>query len=229
VRRASDGLRRARCYYQREMPGEPYSATFVADGERAWIIGFNRQSIAAIGAAPFCYTGASTCEIDGRIAASLRHSLDLLVRVTDLRGLCGVDFLLDGDACTLLEVNPRPTATFELYDPDFAEGLVHWHIRSFAGPLPEFGARLRERPLEHRAYAIVFAQGAMQIPAEAVFAPWLRDLPSAGVIQAGAPVLSVFADADTPALARQLLHERQQQAHAMLARWTIASQRRCEA
>jgi len=75
----------------------------------------------------------------------------------------------------------------------------------------------------------VFAQGAMQIPAEAVFAPWLRDLPSAGVIQAGAPVLSVFADADTPALARQLLHERQQQAHAMLARWTIASQRRCEA
>ena len=229
VRRASDGLRRARCYYQREMPGEPCSVTFMADGERAWIIGFNRQSIAAIGAAPFCYMGASTCEMGAVPAATLQRSLDRLVRATELRGLNGVDFLLDGDACMVLEVNPRPTATFELYDADFAEGLVHWHIRSFDGPLAEFGVRLRERTLKHRAYAIVFAQGAMQIPVEAAFVPWMRDLPSAGVVQAGAPVLSVFADADTPALARQLLQERQQQVHAMLARWAIGSQQRCEA
>ena len=96
-----------------------------------------------------------------------------------------------------LEVNPRPTATFELYDPDYAQGLVDWHVRSFAGPLADFPDRHAQAPASARACAIVYAEHVAARPrrtrtsrAGAAICRWAE----AGS-QPGAPVLSVFAEA----------------------------------
>ena len=180
VRRAQRASAHPRAYYQREVPGRALSATFLADARRAWVLGFNALAFRTLGDAPFCYAGASTCSVDPAFERDVQARLDRLVRVTGLRGLNGIDFLLDGSDVHALEVNPRPTATFELYDPDYAQGLVDWHVRSFAGPLRDFPDKHAQGERSARAYAIVYAEHVVRVPDDADFPSWCRDLPDGG-------------------------------------------------
>jgi uncharacterized protein len=230
VRRAQRRSARARAYYQREAPGRAMSVTFLADAERAWLLGFNALAFRALGDAPFCYAGASTCSVDPAMERDLQARLDRLVRMAGLRGLNGFDFLLDGREIWALEVNPRPTATFELYDPDYVEGLVDWHVRSFTGALPGFPTLSARGRTLARACAIVYADRVVQVPRDADFPRWCRDLPMAGSsIQAGAPVLSVFAEADGELLAQRLLEQRQRDVRLLLERWQADAPCECPA
>jgi predicted ATP-grasp superfamily ATP-dependent carboligase len=173
--------------------------------------------------------------VDHALAAEVQRRLDRLVRVTGLRGLNGLDFLLEGAdssarEITALEVNPRPTATFELYEADFAEGLVHWHIRSFAGPLPEFAERLQQRVPHPCAYRVLYAENSVQVPDNVTFTNWCRDLPVAGsAIPPGAPVLSVFADGPSESDVLHLLEARERQMQQMLRRWRADASAACAA
>jgi uncharacterized protein len=230
VRRAQRTSARAHAYYQREAPGGALSVTFLADAERAWVLGFNALAFRSMGGAPFCYAGASTCSVDPGIERDLQARLDRLVRVTGLRGLNGFDFLLDGSEVWALEVNPRPTATFELYDPDTVEGLVAWHVRSFAGPLRGFPRLPAGGRRPARACAIVYADQRLRVPCDADFPGGCRDLPMAGSsIHAGAPVLSVFAEAENEVLAQRLLQQRQRDVQLLLERWQADAPCECPA
>ncbi len=230
VRRAQQASAHARAYYQREAPGRALSVTFLADAQRAWVLGFNALASHAQGDAPFCYAGAGTCSLDPALEREVHARLDRLVRVTGLRGLNGVDFLLEGADLYALEVNPRPTATFELYDPDYAHGLVDWHVRSFAGPLSGFPDRHAQGRRPARAFSIVYAQQVVRVPQDADFPGWCRDLPAGGTtIQPGAPVLSVFAEAQSDVLVQPLLQHRQQQVQRMLQRWRVDTSCECPA
>jgi predicted ATP-grasp superfamily ATP-dependent carboligase len=230
VRRAHRASAHARAYYQREAPGRALSVTFLADAQQAWVLGFNALAFRTMGDAPFCYAGASTCSVEAALEREVQARLDRLVRVTGLRGLNGLDFLLDGRDVCALEVNPRPTATFELYDPDYAQGLVDWHVRSFAGLLPGFPGQPAEGQRPARACAIVYAEQVVRVPCDAELPSWCRDLPAGGnAIQAGAPVLSVFAEARSEVLVQRLLQQRQQDVQLLLERWQADAPSECPA
>lgn len=221
---------RSGAYYQRRLTGRPVSVTFLADAERAWVLGFNAQSFHGVGKSPFCYAGASTCMLEPELAAEVQVRLDRLVRVVGLRGLNGLDFLLDGASIAALEVNPRPTATFELYEDDFPEGLVRWHIRSFAGPVPDFRDRLQRRQACARSYAVLYAERPLRVPDDVSYPGWCRDLPTGGsLIAPGAPVLSVFAAGEDAAAAQRCLQQRQHAMQRMLLQWHVDTGASCEA
>ncbi len=228
VRRAGQAAPHGRAYYQREVAGRPVSVTFLADARRAWVLGFNALRVRGVDASPFCYAGAATCSLEPALEREVQARLDRLVRLTGLRGLNGVDFLVDGSELCALEVNPRPTATFELYDPDYAEGLVAWHVRSFAEPCIDFPARPASGRRAARACAIVYAEHALCVPAGAQFPAWCRDVPVTGSrIVPGAPVLSVFAEASDEAAVERLLGERRSQVLQRLERWRDDARAEC--
>lgn len=207
VRPAGIGRASAGSYFQRFAPGDPCSALFLADGRRAFVIGFNRQWTApAAGDLSFLYAGAvGRLTFPPAFEADLLAKLDALVAATGLVGLNGLDFLLHDGAWSALEVNPRPTATMELYDPDFPLGLLEWHIRAAQGQLPE-------PPAPHgpaRAHVIVFAPASWQVPSSFKFPGWCRDLPEDGVsFSTGDPVCTVHAVAATSDQAWALARER---------------------
>jgi len=227
IRRAPHTSAGPRVYFQRELPGQPLSVTFLADGERAHVLGFNRLRIEAVGEAAFCYAGAvAGIELAPSLRTRAQLNLDRLVHVTGLRGLAGLDFILDGAEMMALEVNARPTATFELYDRDFAEGLVHWHMLSFERPVPEFGKRLVRRRKASWGLGVIYARHPLRVPLNAAFPPWCRDLPGGGnAIPIGAPVFSVFAQGANADAAERALEARSRTAREMLARWAIADLR----
>ena len=220
VRPAAGTRHRRRCYYQRIAPGDAHSVTFLADGERAHVLGFNRLAFSTVGSLPFCHAGAdSGVMLPASVAASIGHRLDRLVCVLALRGLNGLDFLWDGERAVAIEINPRPTATAELYDDDFPEGLVHWHRRSFDGAL-----QFPDRASSWRALRIVYADRPLIVPVDATFPPGCRDRPVAGsTIAAGAPILSVFATGSDTADLRQQLGAGIAAVHATIATWNTES------
>lgn len=229
VRRVGRGRdhRNRKAYFQRVVPGHPLSVTFLADGDRAYCLGFNHLRVEAVGDASFCFAGAvANIEMPPDLRAQAQSRLDRLVRATGLRGLAGLDFMLDGDRMTALEVNPRPTATFELYDDDFEGGLVKWHLASFERPVPEFEELLSQGTSTPRAIGIVYARDTVTVPRDASFPSWCRDLPCAGtLIPEGAPVLSVFAEAASSGAAEREIQARSRRVRELISMWSAAGRR----
>ena len=130
--------------------------------------------------------------------------VDRLVEASGLVGINGVDFVLDADTPYVLEVNPRPTATIELYDDDVEGGTFCAHLRACRGELPDVTTTRQSR-----AHAIVYAPATLRIPPAVDWPQWCTDLPQAGsTIAAGAPVCSVHACAETCEAARALVLSR---------------------
>ncbi|HYL17120.1 MAG TPA: ATP-grasp domain-containing protein [Burkholderiales bacterium] len=205
---------RPRRYFQRYQHGRVLSALFAADGTQAQVLGFNEQWTADMPwCARYCYGGAVTCaDLPQAVEGEIARIASRLVAATALKGINGVDFILDGGRAFVLEVNPRPTATIELYDRDVDGGMLALHIRACSGELPS-----RPRLNGARAHAIVYAATVLRVPLRIDWPAWCTDLPEAGsTIPAGAPVCSVHAAAETAAQARQLAIMRREQMQANL-------------
>jgi len=208
VRAAATRRARTGTYYQRFERGRSLSALFLADGRRACIIGFNEQWTApARQGRPFLYGGAvGGIVLPPDVESDVRTRLDALVAATGLVGLNGLDFLLRGRDWLALEVNPRPTATVELYDPDYVGGLFEWQLRACEGELPDRAAPSRTV----RADAVVYAPGALHVSEAWTFPRWCRDLPPVGARFApGQPFCTVHAAAPDAARAAALVRRRQ--------------------
>jgi predicted ATP-grasp superfamily ATP-dependent carboligase len=193
-----------RDYYQRLETGDTMSATFLADGRRALVLGFNRQWTSPRPGRPYLYGGA----VGGfsprpGLRREIEGALDALVAETGLLGLNGLDFIRRRGGWLGLELNPRPTATFELYDPDYPGGLFHWHLRACAGELPLHAAV----PRAVRAHAVVHTVAASVVTMK--FPHWCRDLPMPGTSFApGDPVCTVHARGRDVARTMALLGKR---------------------
>jgi len=194
-------------YFQRLEQGRVMSVLFLADGMRARVIGFNEQWTAPVRPGlPFLYGGAvGGIALPATVEADLRAKLDALAAATGIVGLNGIDFLLRGDEWSVLELNPRPTATMELYDPDYAGGLFDWHLRACGGELPAQPAPAGAV----RAHAVVHAVAAWQVAPAFAFPGWCRDVPNPGTrLSPGDPVCTVHAEAVDPERAVALLRQR---------------------
>jgi uncharacterized protein len=192
-------------YYQRLEPGDSLSATFLADGRRARVLGFNRQWTAPRPGRPCLYGGAvGGLTLRPPLRREIEAALDALVAQTGLVGLNGLDFILRRGRWLALELNPRPTATFELYDPDYPGGLFRWHLRACRGELPSRAAL----PRAVRAQAVVHATAPTD-EATMNFPRWCRDLPARGTrFAAGDPICTVHATAPDVPGAMTLLRRR---------------------
>ena len=207
VRYAGESRPPKGAYFQRLEPGRTLSVLFLADGRRALALGVNRQWTApARPGLPFLYGGAvGGIRLPRRIERELRARLDALVAATGLIGLNGLDFILRGDRWLVLELNPRPTATMELYDPDYSNGLFRWHLRACRGELPESAAT----PRATRAHAVLYASQPCRAAAGVRFPGWCRDVPVPGArFVPGDPVCTIHAAAADEARVIALLRRR---------------------
>ena len=180
-------------YWQKYQAGEPHSVLFVADGKRSQIIGFNRQwSISLNDKDPFIFSGIiNDTRLTIRQKAKIGCWLDKLVVALSLKGLNSLDFIQSGQISYVLEINPRPPASMQLYNAD----LLIRHIKACAGEL------LKYDPVqaEFTGYQVVYAPRNMQIPEGFQWPEGIVDLPNANtIISTGQPICSIITHADAP-------------------------------
>jgi predicted ATP-grasp superfamily ATP-dependent carboligase len=130
-----------------------------------------------------------------------------LVAAFGLRGPFGVDFIWDGERAWVVEVNPRPTASLELFNGVEAFDA---HLR---GELP----RVEARPL-YTGKAVLFATENVTIgDSERWLELGVRDVPHPGErIAAGRPICTLLTTASDPlaALEQQAAQLLEVPAHA---------------
>lgn len=213
IRVAGDGHATEGIYYQRRVAGLPFSALVLADGSRALVLGFSAQWSAPTPRRPFRYGGAvRPAPLAADVQQAMTASIARLTAAIPLVGLNSADFLVDGTAFHLLEINPRPGATLDLFEPEDGS-LFALHVEACAGRLPA------KVPAFDRgaAGAILYARQDISAVPPLDWPDWVADRPVAGSeVKRGGPVCSVFARATTATEARALVEARSDELHALL-------------
>jgi predicted ATP-grasp superfamily ATP-dependent carboligase len=189
-------------YYQRRLPGKALSALFLANGKHAGIIGFNTLwTVVHPSGQPFLFAGAiNRADLRSEQQQQIGEYVTRLTRTVSLKGLNSLDFMLDGEVCRVLEINPRPSATMALYDEDFARGLLAEHIQAFRGKMPD----IVQSSGVVRAFKVFFASWDLDVSEDMAWPNWCTDRPLPGTsVGAGQPVCTILAEGiDRPGVER---------------------------
>jgi uncharacterized protein len=208
-------------YYQRRVDGRPCSVLLLADGRSARVVGWSEQWPAGGSASrPYLYGGAVALgQPPPGVAEPLCEAAPGLVEASGLRGLFSIDFMYAAGGFQVLEVNPRPSATFELHEG--AESLLRAHIRACRGELPNGPL---QRPGRARAHALLYADYGLRIAAAVRWPDWTADRPLPGtLVDTGQPVCTIRAEGPDSASARRLVQVRRQWLRSGMARWGEAA------
>jgi methenyltetrahydromethanopterin cyclohydrolase len=194
-------------YWQKFQVGRSHSALFLADGGKIQVIGFNTQwSVRLSETEEFVFSGVinSTNLADGH-KAEIMGWLRQLVPAFGLKGLNSLDFI-HADGCSyVLEINPRLSASMQLYDQD----LLDRHVGAASVALSLEVGRLKPPP--QSGYQVVYADHDLIIPEQFKWPEWCMDLPEFGsFIPTGQPICSIIANQkNSRSVAEQLLTKQQ--------------------
>jgi predicted ATP-grasp superfamily ATP-dependent carboligase len=193
-------------YFQEHAAGRAVSALFVACGGEARVLGFSEQWTSPLPARPWRYGGAvCPAALPASLARKMTATVKKLARAYPIKGLASADFLLNGEEPLLLEINPRPGATLDIFDRSKRK-LLSLHIEAVReGKLPSRALELQGA----MASAIVYAARRGQTPADGVWPSWVADRPKPSEwIDKSRPICTVSARAGTAAGARRLAESR---------------------
>ena len=206
----SDSRVAAQEYFQRRSTGRSLSALFIAACGNARVLGFAEQFTCKMGNLPFVHAGSmgplGPLDLPPPVEARVRAAIAALCARTGLTGINSCDFLLDGDAFELLEINTRPSSTMTLYEtasPDaWPHGLLACHIEACRhGRLPAPAIPQTPAPAAWRAgQQVLFAPRPFVVSQSFSDAclrdPCCRDVPMPGTwIEAGQPVCTLLVRA----------------------------------
>jgi len=204
--------RRPQVYFQRWAVGRGVSALFLADEKRAMVLGFSEQWADPAPGQPFRYGGAARpAFVPTAQGEQMARAVGRVAFGSGIVGLCSADFLLRPDGFDLLEINPRPGATLDIFRD--AEGrLFHQHLDACRGRLPQTAPTFAGAA----AACVVYAPTRIRLPAGFVWPDWTADRqPSDEDVPAGAPLCTVLAEGQTACLARRLAGARAAELLAM--------------
>lgn len=189
-------------YYQRLTAGRSVSALLAADGNSARLLGYTEQwSAPGLGGGPFRYGGAVfPAGLPARLADDVDGAVRRLASAAGLIGVNSVDMLIRDDGFDVLEVNPRPGATVDIFDRLSEGRLFDIHVKACEGALPD-----QPRWLDRaHASAIVYADRGFIVPSAFDWPAWVADLPEPGShIRRGEPICTVSAEDRNPQAARR--------------------------
>ncbi|MBI2806232.1 MAG: ATP-grasp domain-containing protein [Planctomycetes bacterium] len=195
-------------FLQERIEGKPCSAVFVADRDQVMLLGITRQLIGTpwLNATGFHYAGSvGPLPISETELQRWRELGTALGQDFQLRGLFGIDAMVRDGVPWPVEINPRYTASVEILERACQGAYLLHHAAAFAATAPAPAGAARSIC----GKAILFARKTFSFPTDG---PWVEslepggnldsvehaDIPRAGeIIEAGRPVLTVFASAST--------------------------------
>lgn len=185
-----------RRYFQRHLSGEPISIMGLVS-EQSAAFAVSRQWTSPLARRPFRYGGAAgSLTLEPDLEARLIEMSLAAAEALSLRGIVSFDYLVDGETASLLEVNPRPGATLDVFD-DASGTLFKAHVDASRGGDPAALLARDWHPPVARAAAFLYAdRGPLSLGA-VDWPDWAADRPQPGsTIGAGQPLATVIAEGD---------------------------------
>jgi predicted ATP-grasp superfamily ATP-dependent carboligase len=183
-----------RRYFQRRMDGPAISVMGMVS-KRGNAFAMSRQWTSPLPKRPYRYGGAAgSLELEPDLEARLIDTSLALSRELGLVGLVSFDFLVEGGDAALLEVNPRPGATLDVFD-DASGSLFRAHVEACLGGDGASLLKSSWRPPAARAAAFLYAdRGPLAVP-DIDWPAWAADRPRPGsLISQHQPAATVVAE-----------------------------------
>ena len=190
--------------------GSPCSAVYVGDGEQARLLGVTNQLVGQswLNAAPFQYCGSVGPHPDDATNRAFGTTGAVLAQSFGLRGLFGVDCVLQGSVPWPVEVNPRYTASVEVLELASGLATLAKHRRIF-DPAAGHADERTTPAAKFVGKAVLYASknvaipNTVPLPVPGGLGPWdshnFADIPHTGGICTGHPIVTVFARANSEA------------------------------
>lgn len=207
-------------YLQEYVDGVSMSAVLCSDEHGIELFGTSLQLIGwpSLGASGFRFCGnIGPIDPGESVTRQVLTAAKIIVEKSGLIGVFGIDFILSQSRAWFLEVNPRPTASHMLYEPQGLRGgqsgnLIRRHLAAFGwrttNSALEYTGPLKSRPAERLTSArlIIWAESIFKVPRNpepkiitgSSLQMRVTDVPIPGsVIPAGSPICSVQMSAAT--------------------------------
>ncbi len=190
-------------YWQRYQPGISCSLLFLAADGDVNVLGVQRQLLSDQHKDfPFLFAGLVVedfCE-KYEVVVSWAKSL---TETYSLSGLNSLDFIVHKEKCFFLEINPRISASIQLYE----ESVMTAHIESILSrKIPEMTIKQRQI-----AYKVIFAEQDTRIECTNNWPEWCVDRPPPGsIISQGQPICSIIAKLEFKRLLSTVLQQQEQ-------------------
>lgn len=195
-------------YYQKQQKGRSIACLFLANKHGVEILGFHEQWVDGSMAEPYRYGGAATnVKVSDLAVTRFRSYITNIAQAMGLVGVNSCDGICDGDDVAVLEINPRLSATVELYMSAYPK-LIDWHVKACRFILDQ-GLINETAASESRAHQVVYAKSALVIASGLSWPAWVADIPEAGShFKAGMPICTVFGVAGNTEQSKRLVQER---------------------
>jgi uncharacterized protein len=217
IRETSATARKSKhVYFQKKVPGEAISVLGIvcAQGDA---FAFSRQWTSPTPSQPYRYGGATgPLTLDEDLEARLIDTCLTLAREFDLKGIVSFDFLVHEGEPLLIEINPRPGTTLDVFD-DSAGTLFSAHIAACTAINPAELLQSQWQPPAARTVAYLYADSGPLTVTAIDWPHWALDRSPLGThVTAQSPIATVLAEAETPDAAERLCFERMGQLNSML-------------
>lgn len=194
-------------YFQKQLQGMPISCLFLAGKHGVDIIGVNEQWLDSSNKEPYRYGGAvSQADINPKAKLRLVEYVKQLADATGLIGINSCDAICDGEEVYVLEINPRLSASMDLYRKD---SLMEKHIAASLMTLESSEMTFVDNEEISFAHQIVYATHPLKLKNDIIWPEWVRDIPMPGSeFYEGMPVCTVISEAENAAQAKALVIDR---------------------
>jgi predicted ATP-grasp superfamily ATP-dependent carboligase len=190
-------------FLQEYLEGLSLSAAFLANGSKSRIIGISEQlsGIPEFRTNGFQYCGNIVLLDSERYDFPFSHMWEKCQVIAEalttefvLKGLNCIDFISKNGKPYLIEINPRYSASMELYERGWGLDLFELHVKSIFGEFPVLTPS-RKIPARYFGKAILYARDSITIPGISPFIDSeARDIPHQGdFIKRGAPVCTLYS------------------------------------
>ena len=205
-------------YLQALINGESVSVLFLVEKNahvttqvKAHVIGFNLQWTNPTQTQPFRFGGiASNHDLPEKIKSQLREIVQTLAEAFALVGLNSLDVVIQDEKIFVLEINPRLSASVDLYAQDLFEkfnlDLIQLHIQSCLGA--HFSETVKNqlailpKNTGSKAMAIVYAEQDSALN-DIAWPAWVNDKPiNHSITLKKSPVCSVISYETSALLAK---------------------------
>ena len=210
-----------RFYLQRKLPGVPMSAVVLSTKEGYQVVGVSQLHVGNEYGAPLPYLFAGAVSLCSPSMEMLEPIVRAIHDEAGMIGLWGFDFLLT-DRPTLLEVNPRWTATMPLHERMREEPLMPCHVQACLQKKVKASSRFAHwssgarivyalRPFEFNCQTLRDIQVAFSVNEESYLTnPCVGDIPMPGTkIEVAHPVCTLYVDGKSEELVAEALRESQ--------------------
>ncbi len=183
-----------RRYFQQRQAGEQISLMgLVSDKSAAFAA--SRQWTDPLPRRPYRYGGAvGSLPLDEDLEARLIEMSLAVSETLSLKGIVSFDYLVADGAPYLLEVNPRPGATLDVFD-DASGTVFKAHVEAARGGDPAALLASDWHPPIARAAAFLYADHGPLTVGKVDWPEWVADRPRPGsTIGGGQPLATVIAE-----------------------------------